>query len=83
MITATPQEVIDEARSILKKSFPKCAGAINITDDFFAEGEWLHLIVAPTGEGVSALDFVDTVEAVEVELRKKFGNEVLIVPARP
>lgn len=81
MITAAPQDIIEEARRLLKKSTQPAAKSLTVLDEYVQQGEWLHLAVAPTVAGISALDFVDAIEAIEADLRRKFGDEVLIVPA--
>ena len=82
MVTATPDDVIAEAKRLLDKS--GCAAqSLSISDEYLMEGEWLHLLVVPTVEGVSALDYVDAVESIESALRDKFGDEILMVPAKP
>lgn len=83
MIAAAPRIVIVEARRLLAQSQQRAAQSLAIADDYVQEGDWLHLIVTPTAEGVSALEFVDVIEAIEGDLRKRFGEEIMIVPARP
>ena len=83
MSTTTPQDIIAEARQLLRSSRQPVANALAISDEFLMEGQWLHLIVAPAAKGISALDYVDAIAAVENSLRRKFGDEILIVPAKP
>ena len=81
MIAASPQQVIDEARRLIEGA--PLADKLAIADEFVSEGDWLHLVVAPTQAGVSALDFVDELERVESSLRAKFGDKILLIPAKP
>jgi hypothetical protein len=83
MVTASPKDVIEQARQLLSDMHSPAASELEISDEFLQKGQWLHLIVTPKREGVSALDFVDTVEEVEAKLREIVGEEVLIVPAKP
>jgi len=83
MITAAPEDVIEEARLVLKSRGGDVAASLRVSDDYLKEGSWLHLIVYPIAEGISALDYVDEIESIEQELRKKFGDEILIVSAKP
>lgn len=77
MISTTPEAVVRQAQNLVSGK------NLQIADDYLQEGQWLHLIVTPIGSEGSALDFINEIEKVELELRKRFGDEILIVPAKP
>jgi len=83
LIAASPQEVIKEARRLLKSTENNLAHSLEISGDYLVEGDWLHLIITPTDKDLSALEFVDAIEFVEDQLRRKYSDEILIVPAKP
>lgn len=83
MIVIEPQVVIKEAKRLLRQSSSPIAKKLSISSEFVSEGDWLHLIATPTTSGGSALDFVDEIERIESALRKQFGDNILIVPAKP
>jgi hypothetical protein len=90
MVAVDPKMVIEETRRLLKSSKKPVGKALRVSDEFLQEGDWLHLIVypvaAPTASKkrkISALDYVDEIEGIETTLHKKFGDKILIVPAKP
>jgi hypothetical protein len=83
MITTDPQLVIAEARQLLQQSDREVGRGLAISDEFLQEGYWLHRVVYATATGISALDYMDEIERIERALRKKFGDEILIVSAKP
>jgi hypothetical protein len=82
MIAAKPEEIVSDAKLLLAQSREAVASKLAVSDDFVQEGQWVHVVVYPKTGGVDALDYLDELETIENELRKKFGDEILVVPVR-
>jgi hypothetical protein len=47
------------------------------------EGSWTYVVVAPERTGMRAYDYVDALNDVEDELRKRKYTNVILLPAIP
>jgi hypothetical protein len=67
---------------LLEGSSGAAASKLAVADEFVKEGDWLHVVLYPTEPGIDALDYLDEIAGIENQLRKKFGEEILVVPTK-
>jgi hypothetical protein len=83
MIAVNPEQVVSTAKQLLADSTGEVASKLAVADQPVREGEWVHVIVYPTAQGVAALEYLDHIERIEDELRNRFGKQILVVPTKP
>ena len=80
-----PEEaaLIQRARELLAQQTGITRGKLRVDDHVVHDDQWIYLLIEPDDPDVRSLDYLDSINRLETQLRHELYRPLLIVKTRP